>query len=205
MCDPVSLMLMAVGTGISAYGKISAGNATGAADALQSRTFSTSADLLETQAEIAKSGAALAYARGRVQEGRIIQQGRDVASGQHLFFSSNNLDPAYGSPLVLQAKSAMQVETDLNLVRAGEAVDAADALTKSANLEGQSMSARASALGATERGIGAVRAGYIGAATDLLKGASSFGVGTGFGSDLVSSAKFGFSALSGASLNLAGT
>lgn len=203
MCDPATLMLMA-GTAVSAYGKISAGNATGAADALQSRTFSASADLLETQAEIAKSGAALAYARGRVQEGRIEQQGRDVASAEHLHFASNNLDPAYGSPLLLQAKSAMQVETDLNLVRAGEAVDAADALTKSANLEGQAMSARASATGATSRGIGAVQAGYIGAATDLLKGASSFGAGGGF-SDLGSSAKFGFSALMGDSLNLAGT
>lgn len=202
MCDPATLLLMA-GTAVSAFGKISAGNATGAADALQSRTFSTSADLLETQAEIAKSGAALAYARGRVQEGRIEQQGRDVASAQHLYFSSNNLDPAYGSPLVLQAKSAMQVETDLNLVRAGEAVDAADALTKSANIEGQAMSARASAAGATSRGIGAVQAGYFGAATDLLKGASS--LGSGFGSDLVSNAKFGFSALTGGSLNLAGT
>lgn len=176
MCDPVTLMLMgtAVAGGVTgAVGSIKGGNIAASADALQGRTFGASAELLATQAEIAKSAGALAYARGRVQEGRIEQQGRDVASAQHVHFASNYLDPAYGSPLLLQAKSAMQVETDLSLVRAGEAVDAADALTKAANIEGSSMTAYGQSAGAYSRSIGASDAGFYGAATDLLKGASS--------------------------------
>lgn len=173
MCNPVSALLTMGGAAVSAYGKIESANIESSADVLQASIFNKSADLLGTQAEIAKSGAVLSYARGRVQEGRIEQQGRDVASAQHLFFGSNNLDPAYGSPLLLQARSAMQVETDLNLVRAGEAVDAADALTKAANIEGQRMTAIGQGAGALSRGLGARTAGYFGAATDLLKGASS--------------------------------
>ncbi len=159
-------------------------------------TDKANVDLLKDQAAIAAGGVQLAYAAGRVQEGRILQQGRETMSSQRVYFAGNNIDPTFGSPLLAQAMTASRVASDVDLTRANTEIAAAGALTKSANIMGQAAGAAGRVVGdigtqlsstlsakSSEARAASLRdkagsdetAGWIGAATSLLSGAGTAG------------------------------
>lgn len=153
MCDPGTILSMA-GAGASAYGRMQQGAmeadnnlAKSKFSLLQADLYGDSAnaaegnlDLLRTQAEIARGNVAITEAKGRLNESRVRAQGDKVLAGQSLSFSYRNIDPAYGSPLVMQGKAAADIETDIGLVRAGTAIERAAALTGVANIQSSALS-----------------------------------------------------------------
>lgn len=227
--DPFTLAFLgttAISTVLGAAGKIQSGDAQATQDlqladqsdtqaqiaglqgniaGINAQTDQSNVGLLKTQAAIAQGGVSLAYDAGRVQEGRIIAQGRQTLATQRNYFAGNNLDASFGSPLLVQAMTASRVASDVDLTRASTEIAASQAKTNAANIEGQaagaagrvvsdigtqissvlsadSDTARAASLRAKAGSDQA--AGYLGAATTVAAGVSSaFGkVGGGGGS-----------------------
>lgn len=170
----------------SAFGAIFEGENTAQQAEFQSRIYGINADiarsgvvLLKGQAELAVESADLAYAKGALAESRARRQGDEVASAQAVHFASAHLDPASGSPLLLAARSASELQADVDLIRAGAAVEGAEAFGRAAELEqralaaeGQVFTARVGQASSQAKASSARIAGYIGAGTAILKGAS---------------------------------
>lgn len=137
-------------------------------------------DLLRTQAAIAHGNVDIAQAKGRLDESRVTEAGHKTLVAQKLSFAYRNIDPTYGSPLVMQAKAAGDIETDIGLVRAGTAISVAQALTGEANVEQQGLgqanaavTARGNAiLSLTNAGMNLRNADNQGPATILSAGTS---------------------------------
>lgn len=194
--EPFTMALMAAGTGANMIGKLMGGASSKAMSAITSQIHgnnagiaNSNADTLDTQADIADMGVDFSWSKAKTQISRIEEQGRQVLSSQRSYFAGNNLDPTFGSPLLMQAITAGRVQSDIDLTKAGAAIEAADARTRAANIRAQSAGQRGNALtslyqqaGAQMKGDADMTAGYLGAATAFLSGATSFATGGGFGS-----------------------
>lgn len=76
--------------------------------------------------EIARKNVEASLGRANAEENRVREEtGRQLAA-QSTFYAANNIDAAYGSPLMLAAFGAAQGETDALIVRARGIQDAAD-------------------------------------------------------------------------------
>lgn len=208
--DPFTLA--ALGSGVNALGKLLSGASSNAISKLQSQVYEvnaevgkTNADILSKQADVAELGEGFAWAKGRVQQARIEDAGRQTLASQRSFFAGNNLSASFGSPLLIQALTAGKVQTDVDLTRAGAAIEAANAKSTAANIRGQaagqqanSLSNLVSSIGARIKGNADLTAGFLGAGTALLSGASSFSKGgfslPNFSIDL---SNFGFNPVAG--------
>lgn len=193
--DPFTMALMAASGGVNAIGKLMAGASSQAMAGISAQiygnnatTANSNADLLDTQANIADMGVDFSWAKAKTQIGRIEEQGRQVLSTQRSYFAGNNLDPTFGSPLLTQALTAGRVQSDVDLTKAGAAIEAADAKTRAANIRGQAAGQRGSALsqlysqaGAIMKGDADMTAAYFGAATSLLSAGASMSGGFGGG------------------------
>jgi hypothetical protein len=176
MCDPFS----ALAFGMKAAGSIIGGMQQGKADDLQSQMYAANAANLRRQAVVAGLQQGLAYQRGALKETQLREEGDDTLGRQALWYASNNLDPAFGSPLVHQVTTVQRIERDAALVRANAALEGADAKSKAANLTSQAASQTVSASLASQRADQARFAGFMGAGNALL----SFAGGSGGGSAL---------------------
>jgi len=222
--DPFTIAMLA-GTGINAIGKLMSGSSSAAIDRLQSQGYETQAkvydtraqvdnlntDLLNQQADVAGMGVDFAASKERQTLGKIAEAGRQTLSAQRSYFAGNNLDPTFGSPLLVQAMTAGRVATDMDLAKASFAIDKANALSNEATLRGQAAgsagqglsdmlsasAARIGAAGYTERAHADMTAGYFGAATSLLSGVGGLGKG-GFSMPTLNLTGFGFNPISGA-------
>lgn len=150
------------------------------------------AGLLDTQAQTAELGVDVALAKGRYEEGKVRYAGRQTLATQRHWYASANLDPAYGSPLLHEALTAAQIESDVGMVRASSEMEAADAETRVANIYGQKVgvlgqagSDDINAMVARIKGSDAVIGGYFSAGASFLssmgKAASAGGGGGGGG------------------------
>jgi hypothetical protein len=152
MCDVGSVLAIG-GLGTSVAGRLAQGgaevdNAIAKAkySMLQGQMYGAEADaalgnldLLRTQAQIAHGNVDIAQAKGRLNESRVADAGEKVLTGQKVSFAGRHIDPTYGSPLVMAAKTAGDIETDMGLVRAGTAIEVAGALTGVANIQQQAL------------------------------------------------------------------
>lgn len=186
MCDPITLLTIGA-AGASAIGKLRAGSAESEGEAIRAQIFDANTTLAESnfgllrsQAEIARGNADVALARGRYQEGMVETQGRKVLAAQRVHFAAGHVDESYGSPLLVQARAAGQIAADVDLVRAGAAVDSANAMTQAANLEagaagelGKAFTSAGQARAARVKGSAAREAALWGAATSLLAGGAA--------------------------------
>lgn len=221
--DPFTIGLSMASTALTAYGKLSGAASQAFADqaegqntvtegqlsmtqaqlyGLNAETASSNVGILTTQAEIAGMGEDFAYAKARLQKGRIIEQGRQTLATQRATFASRNVDPAFGSPLVTQALTAGRVAQDLDLTDAGAAVEAADAITRKSSILNQAAGAQGQVVSSIGQQLGSelkaasqfgrarslftksndgAKIGVIGAASSLLSGASSMASGGAFG------------------------
>lgn len=207
--DPFTIGLMMASTALSAGGKVFAGISQSRADAaegelalqqadlygLNAETAKSNVGILSTQAEIAGMGEDFAYAKARLQKGRISEKGRVTLAAQRTEFASRNVDPTFGSPLLIQAVTAGRVAQDMDLTDAGAAVEAADAKTRKANILnqaagaqgqvvtsiGQQLTASLKARALFSKSEDDVVSGVLGAATSLLSGAAGMSGGGGGG------------------------
>lgn len=175
--EPFTFAMLA-GAGINALGKLMGGASSSAIDSIQAQAANANTELLDKQADVAHMGVDFAASKEREQLGKIEEAGRSTLSTRRSYFAGNNLDPTFGSPLLVQAMTAGRVATDRNLAGASFAIDKANALSNEANLRGQAAGSAATALGATIKGSADMMAGVLGAGTALLSGASAVG---GFG------------------------
>ncbi len=104
--------------------------------------------------QIAKFNAQLAMDRGNVEENRSRADTERGLATTTAYFASNNMDPTYGSPLLLQTFGAAQGEADARIIRAA-------ALQESAGFQWE-------ALGYAERGNEAVATATTGLRSDYL-------------------------------------
>ncbi|NUU41376.1 hypothetical protein [Tardiphaga robiniae] len=205
--NPFTIGVAMAGTAMSAYGKLTAGASQAWADkadaelllqqadlyGLNAETAQTSGRLLTTQAEIAGMGEDFAFAKARLQKSRISETGRVTLAAQRSEFASRNIDPTFGSPLLMQAITAGRIAQDLDITDANAAVEAADARSRKAGILGQAAGAQGqvvSSLGQkmtaqlkarslfTKSNDDGTAAG-IGALSSLLTGAASMGKGMG--------------------------
>lgn len=201
--DPFTIGLAMASTALSAGGKLFGAASQAKADTaeggmllqqsdlygLNAETAKHNVGILTTQAEIAGMGEDFAYAKARLQKGRIIEKGRETLSAQRAEFSSRNLDPTFGSPLLTQALTAGRVAQDIDLTDAGAAVEAADAKTRKSGILNQAAGAQGQVVSSIGQQLTAatkaralftksnddVTAGVIGAASSLLSGGASMG------------------------------
>lgn len=150
-------MCMDPTTGLSAALNL-ASRAAGAAGSLVSGAGT--ARQARYQQTIARANADNALLRGNFEAARIHDRTEAVLDGQTASVAARGIDPAFGSPLVMQGFSAAQGAADESLVRAS-------ALQERATQEW-------AVLGAVARERDARRAGVLGAATALLTSASRF-------------------------------
>lgn len=177
MCDP----LTAIGGGMAIYGALSKG-AIGSRNAgIQGDIARANVTTLNQQAELATEGADLAYAKERLVDARISSAGEVVMASQRRATQSRHFDPSYGSPLVIAAYTASQVKSDLDIARAGAAIEAADSYARAANFTSGALGQLGAAFGADMRGDAATQAGYLGAGTAFLNAAGSKTAGRGGG------------------------
>lgn len=133
MCDPFNLF-----ASMAAGGKLVEGAAGYGSHSQAANLAEGNAELLRTQAEIAKGNADLAITRGNYDEFLSRRKTGHVLSAESAHFAGGHVDPTFGSPLVIQGYSAAQGETDAQLIRARAMTERADALTGAANISGQS-------------------------------------------------------------------
>lgn len=181
--DPFTLALSAAGTGISALSKYLGGVSSKALTGLSAQFAGINADLansnadtLDTQADIAAMGVDFSWSKAKTQIARVTEQGRQTLASQRSYFAGNNLDPTFGSPLLVQAITAGRVQSDVDLTKAEAAIGAADARTREANIRAQAAGQRGNALGqlfqqagALMKGDADMTAGMLGAATSFLQ------------------------------------
>lgn len=222
MCDPVTMMAIVAGgtaalkiggSAISAIGSYNAGvqqdlgaQITAGYMAQNAKIQSGNAeltlgnvDILKQQADVIRDSGEVARAKARVALARTQDQGKVIEGAQVADFSSRNLDPTTGSPLLLQLLTASRVKGDMDLITASAEVERANIRTAAANLDvqaageagkaaglfSQAASTYGNALSTQLKGGQARTAGMFGAATALLSGAataiSSFGSSGGGG------------------------
>lgn len=193
--DPLTMTLLMGGTALNAFGKISAGinSAQHALDLapLYDANVTTSnlnADMLSDQADIAGMGVDFAWSKARKKIADVQDKGREVIAAQRSYFSSGNLDPTFGSPLLAQAITAGRVATDVDMIEAGAKIEEADALTRKTNLLTQSAGQRGNALtqlyqklSTIAKGDADMQAGFFGAASAILSAGYSAATGGAFG------------------------
>lgn len=181
--DPFTLAMVA-GTGLNVVGKLMGGASSAAIDRVQAQAYGTRAnaaklntDLLSTQADVAHEGLGFAASKERETLGKIAEAGRVTLAAQRSYFAGGNLDPTFGSPLLMQTITAGRVKTDMGLAETTFAIDKANVLSNEANIRGQAAGQASSALtalygqmGMQMKGDADLTAGYIGAGTALLSG-----------------------------------
>lgn len=217
--DPITIALAVAGSAVKAFGAVKAGAASYENSLRQAEGYDTqlevsdvnagiqrrnagqqnfAADILTTQADVADLGVDFAWSKARNNIAKVQDQGREVLAAQRSSFAAGNLDPTFGSPLLAQAITAGRIAADVDIIEAGAAIEAADAVTRAANIRFSAAGQRANAatslnnelgidlnkkvllqskLSALKKGEADLDAGYIGAASAFLQGASSLSGG----------------------------
>src|SRR5262245_59465766 len=124
MCDPISLLF----TGLSVAGKLFSGFAGQQSHKMSAQLAQANAELIGKQAEIAKLGADIAVTKGNYDEFLQRRKVQHIQAAQTAYYAHGNVDPTYGSPIVLAGYTAAQGETDAQLIRAKMMTERADAL-----------------------------------------------------------------------------
>ncbi|MBR0700175.1 hypothetical protein JQ599_09710 [Bradyrhizobium diazoefficiens] len=191
--DPFTFASIA-SMGINAVGKLMSGSSSSTIDKMQAQAYGVQADaansnaeILGTQADIAGMGVDFAASKERTALGKLAEIGRSTLASQRSYFAGNNLDPTFGSPLVVQSVTAGRISTDMELTKAQFEIDKANALSTEASLRGQASASASQALTSLisqkaylEKGDADMTAGILGAASAFLGGATSMAKG-GFG------------------------
>lgn len=188
MCGPTAAIILGLGGALlRGVGSVMQGNAAyragiddSEAALLHAEIARNNTRLLIENAATGEKYAKLAGQRGAAEEGRVRSEVGRITRSQAAGFSAAGVDPTRGSPLVLAARSVAQGETDALLVRTQGMHDAAVILADAAGKASQAYSSALSEKGYVDASVNALRkarqariAGWFGAGTALLQGASS--------------------------------
>lgn len=170
--DPMTLMAMG-STALTAIGKLGSGFMSSNLDKLQSQIASGNATLLLTKAQLEAQEGQIPLDQGRLDQSRTMDTINRTLGGETGKFGASNLDPTYGSPLLLEGFTAGQGATDMALIGAKAELGYAGALTQSAG----TMAERAGQVGMGAaydmKSTQDIVSGVIGAGTSLLNGLSN--------------------------------
>lgn len=175
-------MIGALGTALQAGGKLWAGFAGSNMEKIQSDILMANSRLYSTQSETALLDEGLSFTKGAFQQGRIAQKVTATEGAETGGFAARNIDPRYGSPLVMQMITAQQGENDKALVGAQAQLEASNAVARAATIKNKAASSAWGAYSAEVKGFNDMVAGVMGAATSILGGSSGawdFGGGGG--------------------------
>lgn len=172
--DPFTIAALA-GAGIGAIGKLMSGVSSSAMDALQSQIYGINAGISSENADALAGQAKVDADQGNLNVSRIQTQGAETLAKQRNFFTSSNVDPTYGSPLLTMARTAGRVASDVDIARASAAISSANDLTQSAGQRGQALSSLLNQQGANMKSSSDMMAGVFGAASSLLTGVGAAG------------------------------
>lgn len=175
--DPITLMIAAIAGG----GKLFEGFASSAAAGMQRQISEGNAALLDKQAAIQAEGAGVARAKGTFEQYRLGKRVDRTIAGQKGYFAAAGLDPYAASPIALAMDSAMQGEADAEIIRATSSLEAAGALTQSANTMQQATATRYQSAALKQKEFTDVVSGIFGAATAFLSPYKSAAGGGGGG------------------------
>lgn len=174
MCDPITL-LTAGASIIGGISKSGSDAATASAAAGNAAVAGKLADVQTLGADTASQKAGFDEARLRTQVGQVLGQAKT-------YYAAHNLDPTFGSPLLIQGMTAAQGEVDAGLVRAEGANARAQQLAAAASTAAGGASSSWQAAAATEQSQNDLIAGVFGAGTALLKGGATPWAGLSLGS-----------------------
>lgn len=167
--DPLTIMALG-STALTAISSLGKGYAGSEIDNLQKSIADQNTALLVRKAGIEAKGADLAYAGGALETSRTVSQLHRVLGAETGHFASSNLDPTYGSPLLLEGYSAGQGATDLALIAARAQGSAAGALSTSAGTMAQAAGSAGQSAAFGMKSSQDIMAGILGAGTALLQG-----------------------------------
>lgn len=167
MCDPITALALAGGVA-SAAGSLFAGAAGERSNLLQAEIARGNAETLREQAAIERMLADLPLIKGAFEIGRVRRAGERVAGAQYAGFQSAGLDPTSGSPLLVQATTAAQIEVDAGLIDAHAKLEHASLLGRVARTLGEATGMMGSAAGYTQRASDSLVAGVLGAGAAIL-------------------------------------
>lgn len=167
MCDPVTLLMIAGGVA-SAGGSLFSGAAGNKANKLNAEIARGNAETLTRQAGIERELAELPLLKGAFETAKLRRAGARVMGGQFAGFQAAGLDPTAGSPLLVQASTAAQIEVDAALIDAQAQLDHASALSKVARTLGEATGQFGSAAGFAQRASDSLVAGVLGAGAAIL-------------------------------------
>lgn len=183
--DPITAMMLGA-TALSAIGKIGSGFMGSDLDKIQKSITDQNTALLVNKASLEAKGADVAYAEGGLESARTVATLNRTLGGETGHFAASNLDPASGSPLLLQGFSASQGRADLDLIAARARMGAAGALMTSAGTMASAAGSQGQATSFGMKSTQDIIAGFLGAGTTALQGASmwaKFGVPGGSRAD----------------------
>lgn len=170
--DPLIALALG-GMALSAIGNIANGYMGSSLASLQSSIASANASFLKQQAGMEEEEGQASLAQGRLQQSRTIAQVNTVLGGQTGKFAASNLDPTYGSPLLLEGYTAGQGATDVALEGAKASMGLAGASMQAAGTLAQAATAQGQASAYSMQSTQDILSGYLGAATTGLQGGSN--------------------------------
>jgi hypothetical protein len=172
--DPETLSTMSLGGGLlKGIGQLLQGFMGSSMDLLQKSIAQSNVTLLQQKAGIEADEGKLALAQGGLEQSRVSNTIGRTIGAETGKFAASNLDPTYGSPLLLEGFSAGQGATDLALVGAKAELGNASDLAASAGTLGQAAGEQGQAVAFGSKATQDIIAGITGAAATALSAGSN--------------------------------
>lgn len=169
------MMMAAASAGLKAGGALFGGYESYTLGKLQSNLYASNAKFYGTQADTALLDKDLALTGGAFHQTMIDRKVKGTIGAENASYAARNLDPASGSPLLVQMHSAAQGAIDKALAGAQALLTATGAESRAASLKMQAANSEYQAFGAEKKGANDLIGGVFGAASALLGSAGSFG------------------------------
>lgn len=170
--DPFSLMALG-STALTSIGKLASGFMGSSLDKLQQSIANSNTQLLVNKANLEAQAGQIPLYEGRLQQSRTMDTINRTLGAETGKFAASNLDPTYGSPLLLEGFSAGQGATDLALIGAKANLGYASALSTSAGTMAQAAGSAGQAAAFGMKATQDVVTGILGAGTSMLSGLSN--------------------------------
>lgn len=161
--DPLTMMALG-STALTAIGKLATGFAGSSLAQLQQSVADTNTKLLNQKAAAEEEEAQLPFAEAGLEQSRTVLQIQRTLGGETGGFTARNLDPTYGSPLLLERYTAGQGATDVALIGAKAGLSSASALLTAAGTRAQAAGSAGQAMGFSAQQTQDVLSGIFGAA-----------------------------------------
>lgn len=159
MCDPITTTLMAVGTGVKAFGQKTQGDS-------EAQRLNFNAQVAEDNAKNAEYAAADAKSRGAREERKHRQKVKLLAGQQKAAYGASGVDVNVGAPADIVEETYLHGEDDAATIRYNAAMEAWGLKAKAADYRAQAGQYRAGAKSAKF-------SSQLGAGTTLLTGAAT--------------------------------